>query len=218
LKPSFTLFELVIVIIIIAILSAVISISIPNNKLQNAVDSLERYIDYTHSLALKDDKYNFTTQYWYKRWWKISISATKNGQYFFEVFSDMNLNGNDDVNEIAKDPLTGKYLKGNYPASTASSDCNLSKFNIKLVKFKYNGIESTITSNKRLNLYFDNYGNVYKKLYNNQIFKKTSTLGSNILISNLEIKLCTNNKCDNNDTCKAIVITPTGYIYQTACY
>ena len=229
-KPSFTLLELVIVIILIGILAATISISIPNDKLQTATDTLIKYIDYTHSLALKDDKYqvfsknksnlsdNNLAHYWYKKWWRISIGVNNKGNYYFEVYTDMNLNGNDEVNETAKDPLTGKYLKGNYSVNTASKDTNLSRFGIKKIIYKYENKEKNITTSNRLNIYFDNYGNVFKKLYNTQIFKKTSTLGSNILSSNLEIKLCIDSTCDNNKTCKAIVITPTGYTYKSTCY
>jgi prepilin-type N-terminal cleavage/methylation domain-containing protein len=226
-SPSFTLIELLIVIIIIGILISSISFNLTPDKLNLAVDNLIRYINYTQSLALKDDKYkpfsddetnlaqNNLSRYWYKKWWKISISSNSNNEYFFEIFSDMNLNDNDDVSECAKDPLNHKYLKGNYNSSTASKDTNLSMFNIKCIKYKYKNNEDQIDFTQRLNIYFDNFGNVYKKLYNDQIFKTTSTLGSNILTSNLIIKIYSDDKCQKN--CKAIIITPSGYTFKSTC-
>jgi type II secretory pathway pseudopilin PulG len=226
-SPSFTLIELLIIIVIIGIIISSISFNLAPDKLNLAVDNLMKYINYTQSLVLKDDKYqpfsknknniyeNNLSKYWYKKWWRIGISSTNNNEYFFEIFSDMNLNGNDDVSECAKDPLTHKYLKGNYNSSTASTDTNLSKFNIKCIKYKYKNNEVRIDSHNRLNIYFDNFGNVYKKLYNDQIFKTTSTLGSNILTSNLIIKIYSDDKCQKN--CKAIIITPSGYTFKSTC-
>lgn len=230
LTPSFTLIELLIVIIIIGIIISSVSFNLTPDKFNLAVDNLIKYIRFTQSLALKDDKYqpfsnnknsnyeNNLSRYWYKKWWKFCISATNNNKYFFEIFSDMNLNNNDDVDECAKNPLTNKYLKGDFKSSTASKDTNLSYFNIKYISYIYNSQEKKITSNNRLNIYFDNYGNVYKKLYNDQIFKTTHSLGSNILTSDLKIKICSDENCNSNKNCRLIIITPNGFSYKSFCF
>ena len=103
-KPSFSILELVIVIIIIGILASTIIVPSGVNKLQLAADTLEKYINFTHSLALKDDKYqpfpenNSTieqnrSKYWFKQWWQIRFSTfnDENGKthYWYEIFSDL---------------------------------------------------------------------------------------------------------------------------------
>ena len=137
-KPSFTILELVIVIIIIAILSFTIPISIPNDNLRLAADSLIKNIRFTKSLALKEDKYQpfpddntsieqNRSKYWFKQWWQIRFSQnTKNNEdWWYEIFSDQpteNIKIFDGYGykpsylrdySLAKDPLTNKYMIGN---------------------------------------------------------------------------------------------------------
>jgi len=107
-SSSFTLLELVVVIILIGILAFSIPIFLPNNNLQLAVDNLVKNIYFTQSLALKDDKYQpfpnhkcdgsdegkvecNRSKYWFKQWWQIRISKNKNAptDLWYEVFSDV---------------------------------------------------------------------------------------------------------------------------------
>ena len=212
-KPSFTILELVIVIILIAILIFSINISIPNDKLQLAVDSLKRYLNYTHSLALKDDKFipipdnsseNNESKYWFRRFWQLKIGKTQKNTFFIQVYTDSNLSGSISVNDYAKDPLTDKYINGNYNSLTADPDANLSHFNITNVVYVYKNQSYNLTT-RGLHIYFDNFGNVYISKNNNNdvnIFKNMK-----LLTSNLKIYLFQNNKS------KKIIITPTGYVY-----
>jgi len=211
LKPSFTLLELVIVIILIAILAFSINISIPNDKLQLATDSLKRYLNYTHSLALKDDKFipipdnsseNNESKYWFRRFWQLKLGKTTKNTFFIQVYTDSDLNGSISVSDYAKDPLTNKYINGNYNSLTSDPDANLSHFNITNIIYMYKDKTYNLTT---LHIYFDNFGNVYISKNNNgevNIFKNMR-----LLTSNLEIYLF------QNKNSKKIIITPTGYIY-----
>ena len=217
-KPSFTLLELVIVIILIAILAFSINISIPNDKLQLATDSLKRYLNYTHSLALKDDKFipipdnsseNNESKYWFRRFWQLKIGL-KNNDYYVTIYSDEDLDNNTDVNEIAKDPLTNKYIDGSYYSPTADKDSNLSTFGITHIKYKYKNISSDIVSGEPLKIYFSNNGEVF--ICQNDVLSCNSNeiniyKNLNLVTSNIEINLTKNNQS------KIIVITPTGYSY-----
>ncbi len=214
-KPSFTLLELIIVIILIAILAFSINISIPNNKLQIAADNLKRYLNYTHSLALKDDKFypipkkltsieENKSKYWFRRFWQLKIGKTTKGTFFIQVFNDSDLNGSISVNDYAKDALNNKYINGNYSSLTADPDANLSHYNITSVSYTYKG-KVYILNSRGIHLYFDNFGNVYllqNNNYSTNIFKNMK-----LLTSDLKIKLIQNNKS------KIITITPTGYVY-----
>jgi len=138
-KSSFTLLELIIVIILIAILAFSINISIPNNNLQLAADNLAKNIRFAQSLALKDDKYqpfpeennnveNNRSKYWFKQWWQIRFSQNRNDpkDLWYEIFSDVPFNNSYNFDRIgnypprtniwkigyAKNPLNNKYLVG----------------------------------------------------------------------------------------------------------
>ena len=138
-SPSFTLLELVIVIILIGILAYSIPILIPNNNLQLATDTLIRNIYFTQSLALKDDKYqpfpledntteNNRSKYWFKQWWQVRFTKNRNDpkDLWYEIFSDVPYNNSYNFDKVgnyppksniweigyAKNPLNGKYLTG----------------------------------------------------------------------------------------------------------
>jgi prepilin-type N-terminal cleavage/methylation domain-containing protein len=100
LSPSFTLLELIIVIVIIGILISTISFNISPDKLNLAADDLIKNIRFTESLALKDDKYQpfpinnnvieqNRSKYWFKQWWQIRFFKDNKDNYYYEIFSDV---------------------------------------------------------------------------------------------------------------------------------
>ncbi len=215
-RPSFTILELVIVIIIIGILVSTVSIFIPNNNLRLAADDLAKNIRFTESLALKDDKYqpfpkNNTSQeenrskYWFRRFWQIKIAKNKTDNFYFVVYSDDDLDNNADVGEMAKDPLTNKYINGNYYSNTSDKDANLSTFGITNISYIYKNITHNIISGKPLRIYFDNYGNVYINKNNNKSFNIFNNM--KLLTAKLKIILNQNNKAI------ILIITSNGLVY-----
>ena len=83
-RKSFTLFEAIIVIVVIGILAAVAMPRLETDNLQEAADKMISAIRYTQHLALIDNKYipnkNFSnfpndiqkekeTKFWFKGWW-----------------------------------------------------------------------------------------------------------------------------------------------------
>ena len=190
-SSSFTLLELVIVIVLIGILAFSIPIFIPTNNLQLATDNLTKNIYFTKSLALKDDKYQpfpndnsakeqNRSKYWFKQWWQIRFSTFKDSKgithYWYEIFSDVpsnsksknfdgqaNLPTSDWNISIAKNPLTQKLMIGHCDASQYPK-CIDTDPKLDLTK-KY-GIKKV----KFINFYpysprlvFDNYGNIFLK-------------------------------------------------------
>ena len=215
-KPSFTLLELVIVIIIIGILVSTVSIFIPNDNLRLAADNLAKNIRFTKSLALKDDKYqpfpnNDTSQeenrskYWFRRFWQIKIAKNQTDNFYFVVYNDDDLDNNPDVKDMAKDPLTNKYINGNYYSNTSDKDANLSTFGITNIAYRYKSINSNIISGKPLRIYFDNYGNVYINKNNNKSLNIFNNM--KLLTSKLKIILNQNNKSI------MLIVTSNGLVY-----
>jgi len=179
-SPSFTLIELILVLIIISILILSINLSIPNDKLRAAADEIVLKINYTHNLALKDDKYypfpkntslfeQNKSKYWFKQWWQIKFTNAGNDiiMYIFSDSADKNTaNFNKKIihkqlYELAK--INDKYLIGaskeetnnnQYPTKiNIDKTMNLTKyFNIK--SLYYTGYSASKAKDN--NIYFMN--------------------------------------------------------------
>jgi len=136
---SFTLLELLIVIVIIGILVSSISFNFAPDNLQLAADNLIKNIQFTQSLALKDDKYqpfpvenndieNNRSKYWFKQWWQVRFTKNRNDpkDLWYEIFSDVPFDNSYNFDKVgnyppksniweigyAKNPLNDKFLTG----------------------------------------------------------------------------------------------------------
>ncbi|QCI28042.1 hypothetical protein [Caminibacter pacificus] len=232
LKPSFTIIELIIVIIIIGIIAYTINFNFFDNNLKVAADQVENHIRYTESLAMKDDKYQpfpkstssadtNQSKFWFMQWWQIRFSVNSNNEYFYEIFSDSTKSttyfdhiGNP-VSEFARDPLTHKYLDGNYNTPTANKKLNLTKtYGIKLIKFNGTVISSSTNSKRIL---FDNFGNLFLSEGNINHVGNEYPLYKNervLVTNNIKIDLCRDNVCNE---CIRLNITPSGEVFQSKC-
>jgi len=247
LKPSFSILELVIVIIIIGILASTFMIPSSVNKLQLATDTIEKYINFTHSLALKEDMYqpfpkennvteNNRSKYWFKQWWQIRFTRDKNDPKYFwcEVFSDQpydkdaqnfDRKGATPTNtwdkSFAKNPLDGKYLIGKCGSGFPPCD----KITKELALSEKYGIKQILFDGKNVNwntpkrIIFDNFGNVF--LSEGEIGDKgdINPLDSSerILLTHNLIIKLCTDNNCNKNFCKEIIVTPTGNIYQSSC-
>jgi len=237
-KKSFTLIELLIVVIIIGILAYSLSFKF-NNSLQVAADKIIKDIRYTQSLALKEDKYQpfpennssieqNRTKYWFKQWWqlKFKLSTRGNSHYYsYSIFSDSPTNSSTNFNktggpvsEYALNSLSNKYASTS-SSMTYSSEYNLSKYNIKLI-IKPNGDEYN-SPNPALRFVFDNLGNVFLDEGDAGDSGDINPLDKDkrpLLKTTAKIKLCLDNPCiQNKNRCVQINITPTGEVYKSVC-
>ena len=250
--PSFTLLELIIVLIIIGILALSVSIKLPDNNLQVAADELVKNIRFTQSLALKDDKYQpfpvdnskqelNRSKYWFKQWWHLKITNASNYIIYY-IFSDAPKNNTANFDkkiingtyqyELAKNS-ENKYLVGidksesgihNYPSNNVDKTLNLTKkYGIKRVEFS-GYFSSSMPNGKgnRIDLLFDNFGNVFQNEGLRGDGNDINPLDANnrkLLTKNVAIKLCTDSPCIySKNKCIQVNITPSGYTYISTCY
>ena len=132
-KKAFTMLELVFVIVVVAIISAMIAPSFGGNNLREAADQLVSHIRYTQHLAMMDEKFDASDPKWYRKRWQIIFGKSDNSgstpdthnQVAYSIFSDTasNSTGQVDKTEIAKNPLDNtKLLSGGYSGTLDTSD------------------------------------------------------------------------------------------------
>jgi len=189
-RSSFTIIELLIVIIIIGILAYTINFNFFNNNLELAADNLIKDIRYTESLALKDDKYQpfpkdssaneqNRSKYWFKQWWQIMFSKFKEDNkwhYYYTVFTDQpyvtatssSHNFSTYANlpnalwdvSIAKDQYNNKLMIG-HCGVTQYPDCKDTAQRLDLTKTYGIKYVKFINFETTKRLLFDNFGNVF---------------------------------------------------------
>ena len=185
-KKSFTLLELIFVIIIVGILYSSISFSLADSSLNQSANQLISNINYTRHLAIKDNKIKYypinntatemnRSKYWFKQWWQIRFSNDSSG-YWYEIFTDLPTDGSSTNFEATggkpnKDSdyeltyaknsdakyLTGKCDDGSNYAKCEDTDPKLNfTNNYGIQKIIFKNLNST-----KPHLIFDNYGNIY---------------------------------------------------------
>lgn len=111
-KSSFSLFELILIIILISIIAVFIKIKEPINKLDLATNRLALYLKEVRYKALIDDKYNKNNPLWHKQRWTLKFfrCSSSVGGIYYSIYSDENKTGHPSADESLKDPLTKKQF------------------------------------------------------------------------------------------------------------
>jgi len=171
-KKAFTMLELVFVIVIIGILSAVVIPRIGSNKLQEAAIQVASHIRYTQHLAMVDDKFDVNDTTWYREKWQIQFESGP-VEVGYMIYSDLDQEGNADTGEFAIDPLSGKRI------SEGTDVANLKKkYGITQIQF-----DATCRGGATGELSFDFIGRPYFHL------TSTSNNYENLLTANCDITL-----------------------------
>lgn len=156
-SAAFTMFELVIVIVVVGILSAVIVPRLERDSLREATSQVVRHIQYTQHLAMVDDMYDDSNATWYKAMWRISFRSNN----CYVVSSNTDHNTNYDRNESATDPMTKTLLYSDNDCLQKSGDNSdmflSSKYQIDSIEF------NSACGNNRF-IAFDYLGRPHKTL------------------------------------------------------
>lgn len=220
-KRSFTLFEVVIALVTIGILAAFglprLVSGLTSSKLHDLSLQLLDHIRYTQHLAMIDDKFDLSNPEWYKERWQIRFfkkkyaSSDNRSKWAYAIFSDKNngsgYDGNPNVNEIAKDPISHKLISGGF--TIYYNDKKTYKKAAIGEEYDVQNVElSGGCSGKRI--FFDNLGRPFK---GNIKDDTKAYLSKRIIKTECRIKVCfeDKNSCPKYFT---IAIEPeTGFSY-----
>jgi len=236
-RTAFTMIELVFVIVVIGIISAVMIPRMERDTLSEAAIQLASHLRYTQHLAMVDDKYvpspdmsnentvnrkDKNSQHWFRERWQLvfGVSNDTNNKIAYTIFSDKLgtgdiYSGQPDEREIARNPLDpNKVLSGgysgtvNYKDAIATSALNLGeKFSILDYKLSGGCSWSRIS--------FDHLGRPYKGDLSNYGSWTTAYQGNKLMTSLCSITICDVSDCDSatDENKRVITIQPeTGYV------
>ncbi len=187
-KKAFTLVELVLVVVIVGIISAVMVPRLNRSTLRDAAHQIVSHIRYTQHLALMDDKYDPDDPQWFKERWQVKFSRSVDSQdvWAYTIFSDVN--NHDRIpnlkNEIARNPMNpgelnaagqlvkskpGQYLSGGHSGTLELTDSRRNKkmtlketYNINWISFsKSCSSGNPGILNQSRNIIFDRVGRPY---------------------------------------------------------
>ena len=158
-RRGLTLIELIFVIVIIGILSAVLTPRFDRPTLDQAANQIVSHIRYTQHLAMVDNKFDPNQEFWYRQRWQIQFQTTGNEEYY-TIHSNRDGKGANFVqDDIARNPLnpqqfftgresistdTAKYTKNmnltvKYAITDVSFSNNCSYHASRRVSFDYIG-------------------------------------------------------------------------------
>ena len=123
-KRAFTLVELVLVVVVIGIISAVMVPRIDNVEIDKVAQQVVDHIRYTRHLAMMDNRFDPEDTNWYKERWQIRFQYTGSSprKYYYTIYSDSDKSGGYSQSEIAKNPLNqAQILTGKKDISTTTT-------------------------------------------------------------------------------------------------
>jgi len=237
---AFAMLELVFVIAVIGIISALALPRFNRDNLQEAADQLVSHIRYTQHLAIQDDKFNPSDDEWFLGRWRIRIyknlsftntkcpKETFDNIWTYTIFADSaGYSGNPNLTEIARNPLdSNQLLSGGYNntlcvdnADNDESDQSMASmrlqtaYGIKDIDFG-GGCRSNITY-----INFDYLGRPMNSMVSSAPYELASAGWHKLLTQQCTITLCTVDDCTiaGLDEKITIAIEPeTGYAHVLA--
>ncbi len=165
-KNAFTMLELIIVIVVVGILSAIMIPRFSDDKLREAADQIMSHIRYTQHLAMIDDQYDPNDQNWMYERWRINFRDCSGGssEKYYVVFRDSNHGGASAApgrNESAINPSDKRYLYNDGTCTKNATD------SAEVLIGKRYGIDNITFTGGCTNQYiaFDNMGRPFSNTY-----------------------------------------------------
>ncbi|WP_300362599.1 type II secretion system protein [Hydrogenimonas sp.] len=212
-KKAFTMLELILVIVVVAILSVVMIPRFSDSQLREAADQIISHIRYTQHLAMIDDRFKPDDQNWFRSRYQVFFHHDNSGDkhLIYTIYYDKNKNSTSTptTDEIVTDPATKRKLTGNstYTSSYMEQLDLTHKYGMEEINICGNTIDTTGGSTSRI--YFDNTGRPY-------YMNATSTMDNSVGLGDL-----LSNTCDivfkSSDGNFTVSIEPeTGYVHLSS--
>ena len=163
-KKSFSILELIFVILLLSILYTFLVPKSSNYKLDEFTNRLLIYLKEVRYQALIDNKYSLNDDLWFKKRWTLKFFRCRSnvGGIYFSIYSDENKTGIPRSEDTLKDALTRKNIY-------SSNYCQENEYNSKYVlltkNYDINSINLSCNNTTSLGqLSFGSDGRVYSKL------------------------------------------------------
>lgn len=139
-QSAFTLIELVFVIVVLGILTALAIPRYDRDIRQEASNKILSAIRYTRLMAMTDnvtfpnDTNTLKRDKWQRAFWRFGIEGCSDNGIFYYISSDKDFQGDIDANEVINDPTNGLHLMGSNSAPCENSVQAGASSNIFLTK------------------------------------------------------------------------------------
>lgn len=163
-KKSFTILELIIVLLLLSILYTSFIPKTNTNNINELKNRIILQLKYLRYKALTDSKYDKSDSRWHKERWSFKIfncDKNKDGVYY-AMYSDINNTGSVAASEALDDPLSGRNI---FTGKQCISNNSNSKYVLLTDNFNVKNISATCNSTDavvQISFGFD--GNVYSRL------------------------------------------------------
>lgn len=167
-KKSFTLLELILIILLLAILYTSFIPKNNINKLNEITTRIILYLKEVRYKALIESKYNLNEDLWIKERWTLKFLRCRSsvGGLYFTIYSDKNQSGQVRKEDTLKDPLTNKYI---YSSNSCKESTTNSKYVLLTKNFNIENINVSCNNTNSLGqISFGNNGKIYTKLSSNK--------------------------------------------------
>ncbi len=129
-KRAFTLIELVLVVVVIGIISAVMVPRLNDTHIDKAAQQVLQHIRYTQHLAMMDDVFDPSDPNWFRKRWQIRFqyTGTSPRKQYYTIYADTDADGTREQKETAINPQnSGQYMTGDksYISKAITKSMNL---------------------------------------------------------------------------------------------
>ena len=204
-KRSFTLLELILMIVLLGFLYTSFIPKVKVSKIDNLTNRLVLYLKQTRYQSLINDKFSNSDNLWHKKRWTLKFFRCREtiGGIYYVIYSDKNASGHPGIDDSLKDSLT---LKNIYSTNSCTENIKNSKYVLISQNFNIRTVNISCNETSSLGqLSFGSDGKIYSKLSANE-----NDFISYEIINNCKIELS-----DIFNEKRTIQLeSKTGYVYK----